>query len=122
MTALCYRLLTGLLLSGLIAGCSPDLRFQYLDELSPGHGVIDERSIEIMLGTAIGVRLLDGGSTFDDETDLELTSQAPEILAVAPTMDPDVFVFYGADQGATVVNVRFANEAYKDIPARVRAP
>lgn len=103
----------------LAAGCGPTLELELLGSPAPSNAIVDSDQIAIELGTAVGVRVTNGGTHFDDDVEIAMVSEAPQVLTVAPSLDNDEFVIWGAALGQTAVTVELEGDAWERIDAEV---
>ena len=103
-------------------GCGIDLEFEYLEGGPPTHGFVEADGIEVALGTAVGVRVTDGGDHFEEGTAITMASDDPHILAIAASTAHDEFVVWGVAPGTTHVTVDIDGAIADGIPAMVVAP
>ena len=112
------QLLALFVLASLVLGCSIDLQFQNVTSLHD-HNMINPDIVVIQQGTATASKLVDGDEFLDEDSAIEVWSESEFILAVEPTLDYDVFAFYGINPGESEVTVMIDDEVIAIIPAIV---
>lgn len=127
------------LLPLLSVGCSDFERLDFQPRTTPPQSVsLSFESIVLIQGIAVAAKAVpldSGDDMMDEETTVELTSNAPSILGVevgaedgyfdnleedAPPLNWN-FVFFGASPGKTTVTVTIDGEKTGDIPVEVKA-
>jgi hypothetical protein len=99
----------------LSAGCHSEferVEFQVRSS-APVHTEIDSDHVDIRVGIAAGVIAIPiaDGKEMDDDDDLALYAEDPEVLGLDPTVEHRSFVFYGKSPGTTAVRI-FVNDDY----------
>jgi len=109
-------------LSALTTGCNAEHWVEFRAESAPPQAVtLESDHVEVPAGIAVGVtvRPFKNNDEMDASVEVELESQQPGILGIDHGLDERAFVIYGAEPGATHIDIFFDGELVGDMPATV---
>jgi hypothetical protein len=111
------------LAAALTAGCSPGFDRLDMSELTdpPLPATLLYERVEIAEGIAVGfiAAPMADGKELDEDISLDLTSEAPGVVGVAPSINPRTFVIYGVSRGSGSISVVLEGEVRGTIPVTV---